>query len=1154
MSPMRLLRSSWRLARSRACCTGSAACGSALSPRGVWAICWARLRSCWAACWPACCAFGIAPACACLAACCADCAALSADCAGGDLAPCSWPTFFASSPACLAISCCCLAISAGLVLALRVRLGRLAHRLGHLVAQVALLLGELAGLLGLLLVRQPLRPAPAAARPGAAPVAFSGTCWATRSSAAAASRCFCCAWAASFFWAASFAWFMASWACSSAFCALLAGSCDACSFNFCCSLAICSIAFCSACLPASPGFFAASSLGLLRRLGQVALLLGQFLGGLARGVGVGLRRSPRFGPSVRRRGPGRRPPPSACPRPGWHSLLFAASLAWFIASRACSTGFFAVSSAGSLRRLLVQLLLLFSDLFHRLLHRLLAGLARLLPAASSRACCVVFARSRCSFASSFAASAPAFAACSFAACSLAISLANFSAASAARSAAPSRRPASWPSPGPSSRRPSALAASLCASAAAFGSSRSSWRATSACWSAAFFAASGACSLRGLGLRGLVGQVALLLGHLGGLVGGVLAAASLSARSRRASAASRVRLGLVLGLPRLLSLGDGLVRLLLLGLRLLAAADLLGLVGDAAAGPAAPRRSAAGSGSPWPGAPPRRRPRPACSARRSARAASDSLPFICLASSLQRLRPTSPSAFACRRRPASAWPARPPSSPPRRPRPCAAAPPGLAGLGASLAICCCFCCNSCSFCGVVFGSAAACFASSARSRCCLARSRAFSSAGFWPFSACCSRSSSRVASCCDARTSCGRASIRSARARFSASCALLLPGLLVRARPSCPAPRRRRPACGPRRSACCASSSLRLRRIRVLLLRLLGGLLGRAGDLVLLAAQLGDLAGGLLLALGQRRQLVGQPVRAPASPAPSAPAPARCRASSAPRRPWRRAPRPACGPACGAWFCGGTDSCSAARSIAFCSACSGCIRSASGCLVALLLRLVGHPLFETLLQPGQLAGRLARVLRQVDGAVEVVGHAVQFAGRLVLVPQRVGDVVLLQRLGGLLGVVRLERVGLRGLRRGASSPWPAPSPCRPTPAASSPARRTSRCPASSPSPSAPSSSRRCASASSFALSASCLACSARAWSSAFFSASLCSLRRCTSLATSCCSRLTCSSSFFADGSRTGSFAASSSARSARSFWRSAAISSLFWSSCFCAAGR
>ncbi len=30
-------------------------------------------------------------------------------------------------------------------------------------------------------------------------------------------NCFCCAWVASFFFAASCAWFMASWACSSAF-------------------------------------------------------------------------------------------------------------------------------------------------------------------------------------------------------------------------------------------------------------------------------------------------------------------------------------------------------------------------------------------------------------------------------------------------------------------------------------------------------------------------------------------------------------------------------------------------------------------------------------------------------------------------------------------------------------------------------------------------------------------------------------------------------------------------------------------------------------------------------------------------------------------------------------------------------------------------
>src|SRR5262249_52390300 len=49
-------------------------------------------------------------------------------------------------------------------------------------------------------------------------------------------------------------------------------------------------------------------------------------------------------------------------------------------------------------------------------------------------------------------------------------------------------------------------------------------------------------------------------------------------------------------------------------------------------------------------------------------------------------------------------------------------------------------------------------------------------------------------------------------------------------------------------------------IEVFFLRLTRRLLGLAGDLVLLAAQLGHLAGGLLLALRQRRQLVGQAVQ------------------------------------------------------------------------------------------------------------------------------------------------------------------------------------------------------------------------------------------------------------------------------------------------------
>ena len=244
-----------------------------------------------------------------------------------------------------------------------------------------------------------------------------------------------------------------------------------------------------------------------------------------------------------------------------------------MASRACSTGFWA-PSVGSRAAWSFSFCCCLAICCIDFWSCCLPDSPGFLPA-SAWTCWVCLARSRCSLASCFAVSALALSALARAACSFATSRASFSAASAARSSC------GFASAGVLAFSRACFAAaisfvaSLRASDAPFGSRRSVCRAMSDCWSAAFFAASGACSLRAASLArsrcSLAMAAALSAWSLW---------ASLSARSRRASAASRLALARVVGLPGLLRLRQRLVGLLLLGLRLLAAADLLGLVGDA----------------------------------------------------------------------------------------------------------------------------------------------------------------------------------------------------------------------------------------------------------------------------------------------------------------------------------------------------------------------------------------------------------------------------------------------------------------------------------------------------------------------------------------------------------------------------------------------
>ena len=88
-------------------------------------------------------------------------------------------------------------------------------------------------------------------------------------------------------------------------------------------------------------------------------------------------------------------------------------------------------------------------------------------------------------------------------------------------------------------------------------------------------------------------------------------------------------------------------------------------------------------------------------------------------------------------------------------------------------------------------------------------------------------------------------------------------------------------------------------------------------------------------------------------------------------------------------------------------------------VIFLLEFILHALFHSLFQTSQLTSRLARVFRQIDRPGQLVGHAVESPGLLVLLLQRLIGVALFEGVGGLLRVLRLERIGLRRLRRQVS---------------------------------------------------------------------------------------------------------------------------------------